>query len=252
MSKLNEFLQAERQARKESSMVCGCLEELDTLFNSKTKSGNLAYGLYMRLLSNGLPLPSIHIYVDRVSFKFNAHVTVDIRPKYLEIVYNDPKEVVRCDTVEGLVNNTKFLESIIRDCKDQLSVTSRERLSDLVSMYIYNGRLINDGKVSMHLNPDQIDFETFAALLATIDQLYAKYPTDFTFINGLLTPVTSDSKPLTYRFYDGLVNFSMEIDNSLVKFKDYYGNLEIPQPQLLQYANVIRQLLLAALTTKVM
>ena len=104
----------------------------------------------------------------------------------------------------------------------------------------------------MHLNPDQIDFETFAALLATIDQLYAKYPTDFTFINGLLTPVTSDSKPLTYRFYDGLVNFSIEIDNSLVKFKDYYGNLEIPQPQLLQYANVIRQLLLAALTTKVM
>lgn len=121
MSKLNEFLQAERQARKESSMVCGCLEELDTLFNSKTKSGNLAYGLYMRLLSN-----------------------------------------------------------------------------------------------------------------------------------GLLTPVTSDSKPLTYRFYDGLVNFSIEIDNSLVKFKDYYGSLEIPQPQLLQYANVIHQLLLVALSTKVM
>lgn len=252
MSKLNEFLQAERQARKESSMVCGCLEELDTLFNSKSKSGNLAYGLYMRLLSNGLPLPSIHTYVDHVSFKFNAHVTVDIRPKYLEIVYNDPKEIVRCDTVEGLVNNTKFLESIIRDCKDQLSVTSRERLRDLVSTYIYNGRLINVGKVSMHLNPDQIDFETFTVLLSTIDQLYAKYPTDFTFINGLLTPVTSDSKPLTYRFYDGLVNFSIEIDNSLVKFKDYYGNLEIPQPQLLQYANVIHQLLLVALSTKVM
>ena len=249
MSKLKEWIIAEKQARKESSLLCTVMQELSDLVHNikNTSAGEKAYSVYIRLIDAQFALPSIHCYVDRVSLKFNANVGIDVKSKCLEVVYTE-SGVARFDTLEDILDDIKFLEAISsKDC-ERLSPEGYVRLNELIGEYIYKGQLFkcSTGELSIHLEKDQIDTETFDNLLMVLAGLYDKYPKGMHLINSkvsepndlILTPA-----PPCYYFYNGLISFSVEIEHGLVKFKDYQGVLELDQAQVCEYYNQMYKLI---------
>ena len=246
---LKSWIIAEKQARKESSLLCTVMQELaDLVHNIKnTSAGEKAYSVYIRLIDAQFALPSIHCYVDRVSLKFNANVGIDVKPKCLEVVYAETG-VARFDTLEDILDDTKFLEAISsKDC-ERLTPEGYARLNGLIADYIYKGQLFkcSTGELSIHLDKDQLDTETFDNLLMVLAGLHDKYPKGLHSINGNTTqPVELILTPAApcYYFYNGLISFSVEIEHGLVKFKDYQGALELDQSQICEYYNQMYKML---------
>ena len=238
---LKSWIIAEKQARKESSLLCTVMQELaDLVHNIKnTSAGEKAYSVYIRLIDAQFALPSIHCYVDRVSLKFNANVGIDVKPKCLEVVYAETG-VVRFDTLEDILDDVKFLEAISsKDC-ERLTPEGYDRLKGLVAEYIYDGQLFkcSTGELSIHLDKDQLDTETFDNLLMALAGLHEKYPKGMHSINGNISEPTDlvlTPAPPCYYFYNGLISFSVEIELRLVTFKDYQGALELDQAQVCEY-----------------
>lgn len=242
MSKLHDWIIAEKQARKESNTLCTVLQELETLVENRGKltAGERAYSCYVRLIDAKLPIPSMHTYVDRVSLAFNDAVSLEVKVKCLEVSYT-AGGIVRYETLDEVLADQKFLDAIDSRSCERLSDAGYERLQSLIDEYIYKGQLFqcSTGTLFIHLDKDQLDTEIFDTLLNRLVPLYTKYPNGMQSINGsIATPsemLILTKAPPCYYFYNGIISFSVEIDNGIVHFKDYQGALPLEQTQICDY-----------------
>ena len=241
-AKLKEWIITEKQARKESNTLCTVLQELEMLVENRGKlsAGERAYSCCIRLINAKFPIPSVHTYVDRVSLVFNEAVSLEVKVKCLEISYT-VSGVVRYETLEEVLADPKFLDAIDSKTCERLSDTGYERLQSLIDEYIYKGQLFqcSTGKLFINLDKDQLDTETFDNLLMVLAEIYVKYPDGMQIINGsIATPsemLIWTKAPPCYYFYNGIISFSVEIENGMVHFKDYQGALPLTQTQICDY-----------------